>query len=414
MTHGVNRFTLPNGLRVVHSSDPSTAMVAVNVLYNTGARDEDPQLTGLAHLFEHVMFGGSVNIPDYDAVLSAAGGENNAFTGSDFTVYYAIAPAQNAETLFYLESDRMLSPLLSQHTVDVQRRVVIEEFKQQCLNRPYGDTAHHLRRMVYGDAHPYAWPVIGKEFSHIERARREDLQDWFSRNYSPANAVLAITGNISFDRARQLAEKWFGSIPARPVPERLIAPVTPPAAPVYKEVFGHVPATAISIAFLTDPYGTPGFYASDAVTDILASGRASRFRTRFLALPDALFAQADASITGAEHQGMLIVNARLADESVDVRHAVDVLLSECRRLVTDAPTERELRRIRNMAKSRWSLGWLQYVARGQQLAVNEIHGETPDEALDRYLAVTASDITDTANRIFNCTAPAILIYRPQT
>jgi predicted Zn-dependent peptidase len=189
-------------------------MVAVNLLYDTGARDERPELTGIAHLFEHLMFGGSANVADYSVEIEAAGGSDNAWTSNDFTNFYEVLPAQNVETAFWLESDRMLSPLLDERTLEVQRRVVIEEFKQQCLNRPYGDMAHYLRKMLYGDSHPYGWPVIGKEPGHVASVTAEDARDWFFRHYGPDNAVLAVCGNVTFERVKELAEVvWSDTAP---------------------------------------------------------------------------------------------------------------------------------------------------------------------------------------------------------
>ena len=215
----INRHILDNGLRLVHSQDESTQMVALNILYNVGARDEDPEHTGFAHLFEHLMFGGSVNIPDYDMPLQLAGGENNAWTNNDITNYYLTVPRQNVETGFWLESDRMLSLDFSERSLEVQRGVVMEEFKQRCLNQPYGDIGHLLRPLAY-QTHPYQWPTIGKELSHIANATLEEVKAFFFRFYAPNNAILAVTGNISFEEAVALTEKWFGSIPRREVPQR--------------------------------------------------------------------------------------------------------------------------------------------------------------------------------------------------
>ena len=213
----INRHILDNGLRLVHSRDESTQMVALNILYNVGARDEHPEHTGFAHLFEHLMFGGSVNIPDYDMPLQLAGGENNAWTNNDITNYYLTVPRQNVETGFWLESDRMLSLDFSERSLEVQRGVVMEEFKQRCLNQPYGDVGHLLRPLAY-QKHPYQWPTIGKDLSHVANATLEEVKAFFFRFYAPNNAILAVTGNISFEEAVELTEKWFGSVPRREVP----------------------------------------------------------------------------------------------------------------------------------------------------------------------------------------------------
>ncbi len=218
----VNRHTLANGLRIVHSPDTTTAMVGVNILYNVGARDERRNLTGMAHLFEHLMFGGSENIPDFDAELEFAGGSSNAWTSNDLTNFYLSIPAQNVETAFHLESDRMMALSFDPHSLDVQKGVVIEEFKQQCLDRPYGRLMHTLREALYSPAHPYSWPVIGIEPDHIARVKMTDVKDWFYSHYAPNNAILAVTGNIAFDRVVELAEKWFGTIPRRDIKPRIL------------------------------------------------------------------------------------------------------------------------------------------------------------------------------------------------
>jgi predicted Zn-dependent peptidase len=407
-----NRLTLSNGLRMIHCQDKSTAMVALNVLVNTGARDENPNLTGIAHLFEHMMFGGSKNIPDYDIEITEAGGENNAWTGNDFTNFYDIAPAHNAETLFHLESDRMLAPSLSEQTLTVQRDVVIEEFKQQCLNRPYGDLMHHLRAMVYAQ-HPYSWPVIGKTPDHLRAVVRQDMLNWFQRNYTPENSVLAITGNISFEQASQLTQKWFGDIPARHTPKRNLPPIADLTATVTKTVNGPVPATTITVAYLMDEYGTPGYYAADAITDILSAGHASRFYRRLI-IDDgaAMFSEADASITGCEHRGLLLLTGRLASEDIDPQLAVAKLIEQAKTVVTEGISDYELQRLKNRQQSMFVMGCLDYIGKGQRLAMAEMHGEQPDTQLNCYLALTADDIVSTADKIFNHTHPAVLIYRP--
>ena len=408
----VNRHTLANGLRVVHAQDTSTAMVALNILYNTGARDENPSKTGLAHLFEHCYFGGSLNIPDFDGELTEAGGESNAWTGNDFTNYYEVAPAQNAETLFHLESDRMLHPMLAEDVVTVQRNVVIEEFKQQCLNRPYGTTAHHLREMAYG-RHPYSWPVIGKSFSQIQNITAADLREWYTGHYAPANAVLAITGNITAERAFALAEKWFGPIPPRPVTARNLPPIPDLAKPTELIVHGNVPATAVNVAFLMDEFGTTGYFAADALTDLLAAGKASRFFQRLIVNGNGTFAEADASITGSEHRGMLLLNGRLASEDIDPDLAVQMLIDEARGIIRDGISEYDLQRIKNKYRAMTIMGLMDYLSVGQRIAMAEMQGIDPDEALARYMNLSTDDIIDTARRIFGSN-PSILVYRPES
>src|SRR3982750_3930651 len=206
-----DRFQLSNGLRVLVHEDHSTPMAVVNVLYDVGARDEDPKKTGFAHLFEHLMFGGSVNIEDFETPLQLAGGENNAYTTNDFTNYYCQLPAQNIETAFWLESDRMLSLAFSEKSLEVQRKVVCEEFKEHYINKPYGDAWHKMRELAY-QVHPYRWMTIGKELSHVEKAQLQDVKEFFFKHYRPVNAILVVAGNVTIEQVKTLAEKWFGPI----------------------------------------------------------------------------------------------------------------------------------------------------------------------------------------------------------
>ena len=268
----INRHILDNGLRLVHSQDESTQMVALNILYNVGARDEDPEHTGFAHLFEHLMFGGSVNIPDYDMPLQLAGGENNAWTNNDITNYYLTVPRQNVETGFWLESDRMLSLDFSERSLEVQRGVVMEEFKQRCLNQPYGDVGHLLRPLAY-QTHPYQWPTIGKELSHIANATLEEVKAFFFRFYAPNNAILAVTGNISFEEAVALTEKWFASIPRREVPLRNLPQEQEQTEERRLTVERNVPLDSLFMAYHMPAHCHPDYYAFDILSDVLSNGR---------------------------------------------------------------------------------------------------------------------------------------------
>lgn len=410
--------TLANGLRVVHSRDEATAMVCLDVLYGVGGRDEEPEKTGIAHLFEHLMFGPSVHIPDYDGTLTAAGGRSNAWTSNDFTNFYAIAPAHNVETLFYLESDRMLSPAFDSESLRVQRSVVTEEFKQQCLNRPYGITGHALANMMYPPTHTYSWPVIGKDPSHIAAITGEDARRWFALHYTPSNAVVAVTGNIGRDEAFALADKWFGDIPRRD------AVATPPmavpaltSAPWVRCDDASVPATAITMAWLTDPYGTTDYTAADAITDALAAGAASRLYRRLIIDGDGTFSGVDASITGSEGPGLLVVSGRLsADGYADddtCRRAAEILLSECNLLYgSDGVSEAELERLQNRQRASFRLDGLDYVGRAAALALAVYHRETPDAQLRRYCALTTADMRRVAQQLFSNSLHGTLIVGP--
>lgn len=424
-----NRFTLPNGLRVIHNYDPTTAMVAVNVLYNVGSRDEDPSMTGLAHLFEHLMFGGSVNIPDFDAEIERAGGMNNAWTSNDFTNFYDVAPARNFETLLWLESDRMLGLAFSEKSLEVQRNVVIEEFKQTHLNRPYGDLFHKLRSLVYR-THPYSIPTIGKEPAHIEKVTRDDVREFFYSHYAPNNAVLAISGNVTPDQVRRGVERWFDSIPRRDIKPRTYQPEPLPEAPRELEVRGHVPQTCVVVAYPMPGYGQPGYIECDLITDILASGRSSRFYRRLLLGGD-LFTSADASIIGSEEPGMLMLKGHLEDPSeATARKAVERLMSEASELCYQASrldrlsynltearpggvTPYEVERAINRFASDFTFSSLSYLQRAQALAMAEMHGEDINEIVPAYRRVTTAMIATTARRVIDPAHACTLIYRPE-
>lgn len=406
----VRRATLPNGLRFVHHYMPDSALVTLDVMYAAGARDEDADLTGIAHLFEHLMFGGSENVDDFDSVLTEAGGVSNAWTGNDFTNFYEVGPAHNAETLFYLESDRMLAPSISENVLNIQRSVVIEEFKQQCLNQPYGDSMHHLRPMVYG-AHPYSWPVIGKSFESLEKVTRDDMVEWWKRNYGPDNAVLAVAGNITWEDAYAKALKWFGDIPHRPKQPGSTVPIEDLKAPKTKTAYGAVPATMIMIAYLMDKNGTLDYYAADAITDVLSSGQASRFYQRINLNPDSPIVEADASITGSEDRGMLLLTCRLATEDVNVEDAARYLIDTARSIISEGVTEHELQRLKNRQNSMFVMSNMACVTCAQTIAEAEMHGETPGHKLSVYNSLTTSDLERVAKNIFN-SHPATLFYRP--
>lgn len=404
------RFTLSNGLRVIHNYDSAAAMVALDVLYNVGGRDESPDLTGMAHLFEHLMFGGSANIPDFDGAIEQAGGTNNAWTSNDFTNFYDIVPAHNAETAFWLESDRMLGLAFSDKALEVQRHVVMEEFKQTCLNQPYGDLYHHLRSMVY-TTHPYRYPVIGKELGHIERVTQDDVRRFFYSHYAPNNAVLAVSGNITADETRRLAEKWFGPIPSREVSPRLYLPEPPQTAPRRMEVTGNVPQTIVVKAYRMPGYGSPDYVACDLVTDLLALGRSSRFY-RHLLMDTELFSDVDASIDGSEEPGTLMLMGHLRPDA-SPSMAEEALEREALRLADGSLTPRELEGVVNRFESRTIINSMGYRAKAELMAVAEMHGEDVNSILPRYRAVTCDDIVRVTKSIITPDNCSTLIYRPE-
>ncbi len=408
-----SRFTLPNGLRVIHNYDSATVMVALNILYNVGSRDESPHLTGVAHLFEHLMFGGSKHIPDFDASIEAAGGMNNAWTSNDFTNFYDIVPAQNAETAFWLESDRMLGLAFNDKVLEVQRQVVIEEFKQQCLNLPYGDMGHHLRSLIYKE-HPYRYPVIGKEIAHIEKVTQDDVKEFFFRHYAPNNAVLAISGNISADKAHRLAMKWMGDIPMRSIAQRTYSPEPKQTAPRWVLVSGNVPQTVVIVAFRMPEYQSSDYIVCDIITDLLASGRSSRFFRNLLMIDDSLFTEIDASISGSEEPGFLMLIGKLKKIGTHVA-AENALIDEAQKLAKEGEvTQYELTKTINRFESNFTFSNMNFLAKAQALAFYEMHGEDINDIVPRYRSITATSIQKVAEKIFDRNNCSILVYDPAT
>ncbi len=406
----VNRQILDNGLRLVHCEDTSTQMVALNIVYDVGARDEHPQHTGFAHLFEHLMFGGSLHIPDYDTPLQLAGGENNAWTNNDITNYYLTVPRQNVETGFWLESDRMLGLDFSERSLEVQRGVVMEEFKQRCLNQPYGDVGHLLRPLAYR-LHPYQWPTIGKDLSHIEQATLDEVREFFYRHYAPNNAVLAVAGNITWEETIRLTQKWFGPIPRREVPVRCL-----PQEPRQTEerrltVERPVPLDALFMAFHMCRRDEPDYYAFDILSDILANGRSSRLNRR-LVQEQKLFSSIDAYISGSRDAGLIHISGKPSQGvSLDeAEAAVREELEQLRRQLVDEP---ELEKVKNKFEAAQIFGNIHYLNVGTNLAWFELTGraEDIDREVDNYRSVTADHLRQVADRAFRRENGVVLHYR---
>ena len=406
----VNRHTLPNGLRIVHSEMESTQMVALNVLYNVGARDEHPEHTGFAHLFEHLMFGGSVNIPDYDTHVQNAGGENNAWTNNDITNYYITLPRQNVETGFWLESDRMLSLDFNEKSLEVQRQVVIEEFKQRNLNQPYGDVGHLVRDMAY-KKHSYQWPTIGKETSHIANATLDEVKDFFFRFYAPDNAILAVTGNISFDDTVALAEKWFGPIPRRNVATRNL-----PKEPVQTEerrqtVERNVPVDALYMVFHKCDRLHPDYYTFDMLSDLLSSGRSCRF-IQHLVLEKQIFSYIDAYISGSIDEGLFHITGK-PSPGISLEEAEEAVWEELEALKTIEIDSYELEKVKNRYESEQIFNNLNYLNVATNLAFFELIGQAEDinYEVEKYRSVTSERIREVARKAFvreNC---SVLYYK---
>ncbi|MDO4163990.1 MAG: pitrilysin family protein [Bacteroides sp.] len=406
----INKQTFPNGLRLVHCEDTSTQMVALNIVYDVGARDEHPEHTGFAHLFEHLMFGGSLHIPDYDTPLQLAGGENNAWTNNDITNYYLTVPKANVEIGFWLESDRMLSLEFSEHSLEVQRGVVMEEFKQRCLNQPYGDVGHLLRPLAY-QVHPYRWPTIGKDLSHIAQATLADVKDFFYRFYAPNNAVLAVTGNISWEEAMRLTEKWFAPIPRRDVPERRL-----PQEPVQTEerrltVERNVPLDALFMAYHICGRDDADYYAFDILSDILSNGRSSRLN-QHLVQERKLFSGIDAYISGSRDAGLLQVSGKPA-AGVSLEEAEAAVREELEALVQSPIEAPELEKVKNKFESTQIFGNINYLNVATNLAWFELIGQAEDidKEVGHYRAVTAEQLHAVARQAFREENSSVLYYK---
>ena len=405
----INKLTLDNGLRLVHHEDASTQMVALNLVYDVGARDEHPDHTGFAHLFEHLMFEGSLHIPDYDTPLQLAGGENNAWTNNDLTNFYLTIPYANVETAFWLESDRMLELAFSERSLEVQRGVVMEEFKQRCLNQPYGDVGHLMRSLAYR-VHPYRWPTIGRDLSHIYEATLDDVRRFFFRFYAPNNAVLAVTGHISWDETVRLAQKWFGPIQSREVPVRRL-----PAEPLQteerrKQVVRQVPLDALFMAYHMCDRMHPDYYAFDILSDILANGRSSRLNRR-LVQERKLFSSIDAYISGSRDAGLFQISGR-PFPGVTLEQAEEAVRQEIELLKTQPVDSFELEKVKNKFESTQIFGNINYLNVATNLAYYELIGQAEDIDLEvsRYRAVTDEHLSEVARQAFRPDNLSVLYY----
>jgi len=382
------RFTLANGLRVLVHEDKSTPMVVVNVLYNVGARDESPDKTGFAHLFEHLMFGGSKHIANFDDVIQLAGGDNNAFTNNDITNFYDILPAENIETAFWLESDRMLSLNFDERVLEVQRKVVVEEFKESCLNQPYGDVWHHLADMAY-KVHPYQWPTIGKVPKHVEDATLDDVKSFFYKFYRPNNAILTVVGNVSTAQIKALTEKWFGDIPAGAIPSRSI-PAEPPQQKLETD-----------------------YYATDLMSDILSHGPSSRLYRKLLK-EQQLVSHIDCYVTGNIDPGLLIIEGK-PSEGVSLEQLEDAIWKELELLKAETVSERELEKVKNKIESTLEFSETNILNKAINLAFFEVLGDANkiNEEVQLYRQTTVEDIHRIANKLFTKENCSELYYKAQ-
>ncbi len=403
------KYTLSNGLRVIVHEDRSTPLIAVNLLYNVGARDEHPERTGFAHLFEHLMFGGSEHIPVFDGPLQLAGAENNAFTSNDITNYYETIPAENLETALWLESDRM-NKLNFGAALDVQRKVVSEEFKEHYLNQPYGDVWHKLRALAY-TTHPYQWPTIGKELKHIEEASLKDVEQFFYSYYRPNNAVLVLAGSISAEEGFAMSEKWFGDIPAgTPVTKNNIPKEPAQNEARFMEVKSDVPVTAIYKAYHMPARYDDNYFAADLLSDILSAGRSSRL-FHPLVKEKKIFSEISAYITGSIDPGLLVVEGKLADgiTTIDAEAALKV---ELNKVILERISDAELQKVKNRIESQMEFGETELLNRAMGLAYAELLGDADivNKEKQQYLAVTAEQIQQQAQSILRASNCSTLHY----
>ncbi|MFD1002582.1 M16 family metallopeptidase [Ohtaekwangia kribbensis] len=403
-------FTLDNGLRVIVHEDPTVQIAVMNILYDVGSRDERPDKTGFAHLFEHLMFGGSVNIPSYDEPLQRVGGENNAFTNTDITNYYLTLPATNLETGFWLESDRMLSLSFDPKALEVQRKVVVEEFKQRYLNQPYGDVWLKLRPLAYHQ-HPYQWATIGKEISHIENATMEDVKDFFFTHYVPSNAILVVAGQVTVAQVKALSEKWFGPISSGKIRQRKL--VSEPAQTEKRslEVQAKVPANALYKAWHMPGRFHDDYYAIDLLSDILSRGQSSRLYQQLVKEKE-IFTSISSFVMGTIDPGLLVVSGRIKDgiSIEDAEHEVDTILKQ---VVADGVATAELEKVKNQAESTLEFGEMEVMNRAMNLAFSKLSGDANlvNEEGTKINAVTTDDIKRVAGNILKESNASVMYYR---
>jgi len=405
-----DRFVLGNGLKVLVHRDPSTPMAVVNVLYDVGARDEKEAQTGFAHLFEHLMFGGSVHIPDYDEPLQLAGGENNAYTTNDLTNYYCQIPAENLETAFWLESDLMMSLAFSKKSLDVQRKVVCEEFKEHYINKPYGDVWHIMRDLAY-KVHPYKWMTIGKELSHIENAQLADVKNFFFKHYTPANAILVVAGNVDTEQVKKLAEKWFGDIPAGEKYHRNIV-----QEPVQQEerrmtLNRNVPMDAIYKTWHMASRFEDDYYTTDLLTDILGGGASSRLY-QTLVKEKQLFAHINCYHFGSLDKGLFTVEGQLV-KGIDMKLAEESIEMELNKVREQLIDERELQKVKNKTESVMAFEDMSVMNRAGSLAFYELLGDgnLMNEEFKKYQDVTTADLQRVAREVLKDTNSNTIWYK---
>ena len=405
-----NRIVLDNGLKVILNQDNQSPLVAFNVLYQVGSKDESPEKTGLAHFFEHMMFSGTKQVPDFDEPVQMAGGENNAFTNSDITNYYITLPAENLEIACWLEADRMHALDLSQEAFDVQQKVVIEEFKETTLNRPFGDAWHHISDLTY-KTHPYKWPTIGLKIEHIQQFSRQDALDFYSRFYHPGNAILSISGRFDMDKTLDLIRKWFGPLPSGNGDKKKIHDEPVRTGFNLREIEAEVPTDAIYLAFKMPGRNHPDYPAYDLVSDILGRGRSSRLYQNLIKKQE-IFSYATAYITGSFDPGLMIIEGNPM-EGINLDQAFSEIRREIISLKEERIPERELEKLKNKMESTILFSEANILSKAINLAQYELLGDAGliNDQVRQYRQVSADDIQRVANEIFveeNCSK---LLYK---
>jgi predicted Zn-dependent peptidase len=403
------KFKLKNNLTVIVHQDKSTPMACLNIIYDVGARDEDENKTGFAHLFEHLMFGGSINIPNYDEPLQLVGGENNAFTTNDITNYYCTVPSENLETAFWLESDRMLSLAFDKKSLEVQRSVVIEEFKQRYLNQPYGDVWLLLRPLIY-NVHPYRWATIGKEIKHIEDATMEDVKAFFKEHYNPSNAVLVVAGDVEVEQVKALAEKWFEPIDAGMKPKRNL-PAEPPQTE-YRSltVERDVPISSIYRAYRMCARTDEEYHTVDLLSDILSRGNSSRLYKNLIK-DKQLFSDINAYVMGDFDKGLFVISGKIND-GVTIEQAEAGIDAEIAKMQNELVAADELQKCKNKIESTVTYSEADVLNKATNLAISELLGDANliNLEIENYQNVTAEGIKEQANKILQKTNCSTLFY----
>ncbi|MBD0400208.1 pitrilysin family protein [Flammeovirga sp. EKP202] len=403
-------FELDNGLKVYVHEDHNIASAVLNIMYDVGSRDEDPEKTGFAHLFEHLMFGGSINIPSYDTPLQKVGGTNNAFTSPDITNYYITLPAQNLETAFWLEADRMLSLSFDPNVLEVQRKVVIEEYKQRYINQPYGDVWHHLRDLAYKE-HSYRWPTIGREIKHIEEATMEDVKAFFQKYYVPSNAVMVVAGNVKLEEVKQLAKKWFEPIPSGKKTKRNI-PVEPiQVAPRRKIVEEKVPLDVLYKVWHMEGRSQDGYYTTDLISDLLGRGKSSLLYEK-LVKDTKVFSGISAFITGSFEPGLFCITGKTAD-GVSLEDAEGELQNVIDGFIDSKVDIENLEKVKNQAEFSMTYGKTEILPRAMSIAYGAMLGNPNliNEEEEKLRGVTIDQIETKKSTLFNPNNSSTLFYK---